>query len=139
VVNLVDNPGHTTWTSDSLALGTIDHGTAGPQGISAAPGVLQPITLPTALPPHATNLKAVGSGDVQVDAILLLPTISRLQLAGGLLLTSVDPHPRSISVPVAGTAYSYTSSGVLHSRRPVGPPSSRVVVQPGGFTIVLGT
>jgi hypothetical protein len=136
VVNLVNNPGRTTWTTGSLALGTIDHGTAGPQGISAAPGVLQPITLPTALPPYATQLKAVGSGDVQVDAILLLPTISTLQLAGGLLLTSVDAHPRSVAVPVGGTAYSYTSSGTLHSRRLVGP-SSRVAVQPGGFTVVL--
>ncbi|TCO46957.1 hypothetical protein EV646_106196 [Kribbella antiqua] len=136
VVNLVNDPGHTTWSTDSLALGTIDHGTAGPQGISAAPGVLQPITLPTALPPYATQLKAEGSGDVQVDAILLLPTISSLQLAGGLLLASVESHPRNVSVPIGGTAYSYTASGTLHSRRRVSP-SSRVAVQPGGFTVVL--
>ncbi len=134
IVNLVDtpSPARTTWTTDSHVLGTIDHVT-GPQGISAAPGALLPITLATPLPPYATNLKATATAPAQVDALLLIPMISTLRLDNGTLLTSVDSHPRSVSVP-GRVAYSYTSTGQLHSRT----NPSHAVVQPGGFTVVLG-
>jgi hypothetical protein len=134
VVNLVNTPtpARTTWTTGSLALGAINHVT-GPQGISAAPGALLPITLGVPLPPYATSLAAVATGPVQLDALLLIPTISTLRLGGATLLTSVDTHPRTVSVP-GRVAYSYTSSGELYSR---GNPA-RAVVQPGGFTVVLG-
>ena len=105
----------------------------GPQGISAAPGALLPITLGTPLPPYATNLKATASASAQVDALLLIPMISTLRLDNGTLLTSVDSHTRSVSVP-GRVAYSYTSTGQLHSRT----NPSHAVVQPGGFTVVLG-
>ncbi|MGY4769889.1 hypothetical protein ACXC9Q_23475 (plasmid) [Kribbella sp. CWNU-51] len=134
IVNLVDtpSPARTTWTTGSQVLGTIDHVT-GPQGISAAPGALLPITLATPLPPYATNLKATATAPAQVDALLLIPMISTLRLDNGTLLTSVDSHPRSVSVP-GRVAYSYTSAGQLHSRT----NPSHAVVQPGGFTVVLG-
>jgi hypothetical protein len=133
IVNLVDtpSPARTTWTTGSHVLGTIDHVT-GPQGISAAPGALLPITLATPLPPYATNLKATATAPAQVDALLLIPMISTLRLDNGTLLTSVDSHPRSVSVP-GRVAYSYTSTGQLHSRT----SPSHAVVQPGGFTVVL--
>ncbi|MEU4288471.1 hypothetical protein AB0E63_09630 [Kribbella sp. NPDC026596] len=134
VVNLVDtpNPARTTWTTGSRVLGAINHVT-GPQGISAAPGALQPITLRTSLPAYATNLVVAASGPVQLDSLLLIPTISTLRLGAATLLTSVDTHPRTVSVP-GRVAYSYTSSGELHSRG----NAARAVVQPGGFTVVLG-
>ena len=133
IVNLVDttSPARTTWTTGSHVLGTIDH-VSGPQGISAAPGALLPITLATPLPPYATNLKATATAPAQVDALLLIPMISTLRLDNGTLLTSVDSHPRSVSVP-GRVAYSYTSTGQLHSRT----KPSHAVVQPGGFTVVL--
>jgi hypothetical protein len=116
IVNLVDtpSPARTKWTSDSHVLGTIDHLT-GPQGISAAPGALLPITLAKPLPSYATNLKATATAPAQVDALLLIPMISTLRLDNATLLTSVDSHPRSVSV-AGRVAYSYTSTGQLHSR-----------------------
>jgi hypothetical protein len=139
VVNL-HAPGRTTWTANSSRLGTIDHAAPGPQGISAAPGVLQPVTLPTPLPPYATSLEAVATtGVAQIDALLLIPTISTLRLGNGVLLSSVDQHPRTFRVAVAGgaTAYSYTSTGRLHSRRRLTGGAANVLVLPGGFTVVL--
>lgn len=138
VVNLVDS-GRTTWTTGSLALGTINHAALGPQGISAAPGALQPITLPTPLPPYATSLRATAVGQPQVDALLLLPTISTLRLGSAALLASVDPHPRTLKIPTTPgtTAYSYTADGTLHSRRALTGGTTPVLLQPGGFTVVL--
>jgi hypothetical protein len=132
VVNLVDTPTppRTTWSTSGRPLGTLTH-KCGPQGISAAPGALLPLTLTGLLPPGATNLTAAGTG--QVDAILLLPTISSLSIGDAVLLTSVDTHPRRVSRP-GRVAYSYTAYGELHS---TGSPA-HAVVPPGGFTVVLG-
>ncbi len=140
VVNLL-SPGVSSWTTGSRTLGSVDHDALGPQGISAAPGALQPITLATPLPPYATNLKAtaVSGQDLQVDALLLLPTVSTLRLGPAVLLASVDPHPRTLTIPTTAgtTAYTYTASGVLHSRRRLTGATSQVLIQPGGFTVVL--
>ncbi|MEV5965810.1 hypothetical protein AB0L70_28845 [Kribbella sp. NPDC051952] len=131
IVNLVNSssPARTTWRSGSRTLGTITHVT-GPQGISAAPGALQPVTLAAALPAGATTLTATARGSAQIDALLLIPLISTLRLGSATLLTSVDSHPRRVGV--RGRAYNYTASGELHSR------TGQAEVQPGGFTVVLG-
>ncbi|GAB2572440.1 hypothetical protein [Kribbella endophytica] len=132
IVDLIPDrsAGTTTWSTG----GVIRHGSGGPQGVSAAPGALLPVGVGL-LPAAATTLTATSSGrDVRVDALLLLPLISKLQLGAGQLLVSVDRHPRSVPVTHRGTAYSYTSSGQLHSRRPA---NGRVEVLPGGFTVVL--
>ncbi|WP_405056216.1 hypothetical protein OG474_26180 [Kribbella sp. NBC_01505] len=129
VVNLIDNPaiGHTTWTSGSRRLGTIDHGTAGAQGISAAPGVLQSVTLPTTFPASATRLTAAASGSAEIDVLLLLPLLSTMHAGPATLITNVGPHPQRVR---GGTAYCYTPSGQLST----GP---RNVVPAGGFAILL--
>lgn len=132
IVDLVPDrsAGTTTWSTG----GVIHHGSGGPQGVSAAPGALLPVGVGL-LPAAATTLTATSSGrDVRVDALLLLPLISKLQLGASQLLVSVDRHPRSVPVTHRGTAYSYTSSGQLHSRRPA---NGRAEVLPGGFTVVL--
>ncbi|MFG1814939.1 hypothetical protein ACGFIF_14315 [Kribbella sp. NPDC049174] len=140
VVNLL-NPGRSRWTAGSRSLGSINHDALGPQGISAAPGALQPITLPTPLPPYAATLKAtaVSGQDLQIDALLLLPTISTLRLGTAVLLASVDPHPRTFTITntPGATAYIYTADGNLHSRRRLTGGTSQVLIQPGGFTVVL--
>jgi YD repeat-containing protein len=71
-------------------------------------------------------------GELQLDAVLLLPLISSLRLGRGLLLVSVDGHTRSVDLPAAATSYSYDSTGRLHSRR----STARPIVLPGGFTVV---
>lgn len=134
--------GRTTWTANGHPLGSINHGTGGPQGVSAAPGALLPRTLPTYLPPNGT-LTATASGPttLRVDAILLLPLISRLQLSSAILLTSVDTHPRSHAVTVGGTGRStvsaYDRSGALKTRFTTTARTFNAPVQPGGFTVIL--
>ncbi|WP_327640534.1 hypothetical protein OHB24_19760 [Kribbella sp. NBC_00482] len=130
VVNLVDTPtpARTTWRSGGRSLGTLVH-VCGPQGISAAPGALQPLTLANPLPANATTLSAQSTGTAQLDAVLLLPTISSFRIGAATLLVSVDTRPRLASA--SGHAYTYDSSGRLVAR---GKP----LVVPGGFTVVLG-
>ncbi|GAA3120642.1 hypothetical protein JOF29_006540 [Kribbella aluminosa] len=132
VVNLVDSttPAKTTWTSGTRTLGTLTH-VCGPQGISAAPGALQPLTLANPLPANATVLSATSTRTAQLDAILLLPVVSSLRIGEATLLVSVDTHPRVVPVP-GKQAYSYDADGQLVAR------GSRALVVPGGFTVVVG-
>ncbi|MFG1906142.1 hypothetical protein [Kribbella sp. NPDC048928] len=132
VVNLTEAAARTRWTADGRTLGTLDH-RGGAQGISAAPGALQPLTLTTPLPAGATSLTAKATGTAQIDALLLIPLISRVQIGDATLLASVDTHPRTVSVP-GSKAYTYDASGRLVAQ---GNPA-RAVVRPGGFTVVLG-
>ena len=96
VVDLVaGSNGRTNWTSGARQLGSISHGSIGPQGVSAAPGALLPVTLPGLLPAGAQQLTATASGtDVRVDALLLIPLISTLRLGDTTLLVNLDSHPR---------------------------------------------
>ncbi|MFC9690960.1 hypothetical protein ACFTSF_20580 [Kribbella sp. NPDC056951] len=125
VVNLVDDPaaGTTTWTSSNGTLGTVDHGTAGPQGISAAPGVLQPVTLPIPVSGVKTRLTATATGPAQLDAVLLIPVLSSLQAGPATLITNLSPHSQAVTKP----ARCYTASGHL---------SNAPVIPPGGFAIL---
>ena len=134
VVNLHDTPtpAHTTWTSGSQTLGTLTH-VCGPQGVSAAPGALQPLTLDRPLPAGAVALGVTASGSAELDAVLLLPVISTLRIGGAVLLVSVDTVPRVVGV--SGTqVFSYDSFGELVARNGGG----RAIVAPGGFTVVFG-
>jgi hypothetical protein len=134
VVNLTDTPApaRTTWTVGTRTLGTLTH-VCGPQGISAAPGALLPLTLANPLPAGATTLTAKSQGTAQLDALLLLPTVSSLRIGDAVLLASVDTHARVMSVP-GKHSYSYDPSGKLVARGNGG----RALVVPGGFTVVLG-
>ncbi|MEU8225779.1 hypothetical protein [Kribbella sp. NPDC048915] len=129
VVNLVSTAApRTAWTSGEVALGTLTH-ECGAQGISAAPGALLPLTLGKVLPAGATTLTARATGTAQVDAVLLLPTISRLRVGNATLLVSVDSRPRVVDVRGRRT-YTYDSGGRLIAR-------GASLVVPGGFTVVL--
>jgi hypothetical protein len=134
VVNLVDTPtpARTTWTSGVRTLGTLTH-VCGPQGISAAPGALLPLTLANPLPAGATTISAKAQGTAQLDALLLLPTISSLRIGDAVLLASLDTHARVMSVP-GKRSYTYDATGGLVARG----NASRALVVPGGFTVVLG-
>ncbi|MER7243933.1 hypothetical protein [Kribbella sp. NPDC000426] len=134
VVNLSDapTPARTTWTAGPRALGTLTH-VCGSQGISAAPGALLPLTLANPLPAGATTLTARAQGAAQLDALLLLPTVSSLRIGDAVLLASVDTHARVMSVP-GKQSWTYDAAGKLVARG----NASRALVVPGGFTVVLG-
>ena len=156
IVDLVPNraEGRTTWTAtrsaDQVArpsggsLGSINHGSGGPQGVSAAPGALMPVTLAGALPTTATHLTATadagtpGTGQpLRVDAVLLIPLISRLQLGAAVLLASVDTHPRThdVSLTRRSTISTYDNSGRLRSKSTANG-RAKAPVLPGGFTVI---
>jgi hypothetical protein len=141
VVDLVADreAGRTRWTSDGRALGTVDHGGGGPQGVSAAPGALLPVTVTGVLPAGATSLEAAATGDARVDGVLLVPVVSRLQLTGAVLLASVDRYPRAVRVRLPGRVVvsSYDRSGVLRSQRRLEGGSITVQVLAGGFSVVV--
>ena len=132
VVNLLDTrtPARTTWTSGPRSLGTLTHA-CGPQGTSAAPGALQPLTLERPLPADATTLTARATGTAELDALLLLPTISTLRIGTATLLVNVDTVPRVVGVS-GKQAFTYDGGGELVAR------GDRALVVPGGFTVVLG-
>lgn len=150
VVDLVADPdaGRTSWSSGAQRLGTVDHGTGGPQGVSAAAGALLPVTVAGLLPAGATALTVVaGPADdgLRLDAVLLVPVVSRLELSGSgstaVLLASVDRHPRAVRVrlPTAGRAVasSYDRYGVLRSRRQLSGASVTADLLAGGFTVIV--
>ena len=102
-------------------LGTLDHTTAGEQGASPAPGVLE-----------ITTLGELGAGEplrasstAAVDAIQIQPLVESLTLRGGgreqVLLRSFDDEPRAIGERFA----TYDARG----RRTGG------TLPPGGFAI----
>jgi hypothetical protein len=138
IVDVVEDPqaGHTTWTSANRPLGSIDHGTAGPQGVSAAPGALLPVTLTGAVPANSMQLTVIATAadqPLRVDAVLLIPLISRLQLGTAILLTSVDSHPRIYPITQPATISSYDNLGRLQSRT---TGATHAPVLPGGFTVI---
>jgi hypothetical protein len=155
IVDLVPNKaaGRSGWTAahspgqaarpTAGTLGSINHGSGGPQGVSAAPGALMPVTLAGALPTNATHLTATASAGVpadqplRVDAVLLIPLISRLQLGTAVLLASVDTHPRThdVSLTRRSTISTYDNSGRLHSKSTANG-RAKAPVLPGGFTVI---
>jgi hypothetical protein len=154
--------GGTRWTAGGRPLGTVDHGDAGAQGVSAVPGVLLPVNLREALPAAGEPgpLCAAGSdvreAPLQVDGVLLQPLVERVVLEGGdhgqVLLRGFDRGPRTVPVEVPGTGEAtvaaYDASGRLvrsESARAAGSATREAgsaggpvaaTVLPGGFTLV---
>lgn len=70
------------WRAGKLPLGVL-HPTGPAQGISAAPGVLLPRSLPLPALASSSSVRVdVRSGSLKLDALLVRPVVSRLVLAG---------------------------------------------------------
>jgi hypothetical protein len=127
---------NSTWRSDGIRLGRIDHGAIGPQGLSPAPGALLPVTLSRELPGGTSTLEVTATGgDAVVDALLLEPVVSRYVISGDghttTLLRNATESTRTTDVPGA-VAESYDRHGILRARG----AADDVQVLPGGFTII---
>ncbi|MEO7587113.1 MAG: hypothetical protein ABIS84_03705 [Arachnia sp.] len=131
------------WSTGGTSLGAVDTGAGGAQGVTDAPGSLVPVTLQGLLPAGATELTAVASGGgeaAKLDAVLLIPVVSRLVLSGGgrqtTLLHNATDEVRTGSVEPVGVGgliwSSYDRTGQLVE---VGVGGA-VVLQPQGFAIV---
>lgn len=87
VVDLVEDrdAGVTVWQHGSRSAGSIDHGTGGAQGISAAPGALTPVPLAAVAEPGErlrVHAEGVGEDALRIDALLVRPAVSHLVLSG---------------------------------------------------------
>jgi len=150
VVNLVPDrrSARLDWASGRHTLGQLDSGAGGAQGVTDAPGALTPVTLRRELPAGATALSVVVHGrpavPAQVDALLLMPRVSRLVLDGPdgatVLLRNAGSRREvaTVVLPAAGDVLvrSYDSSGRLHREVTVGGAEISVSVLAAGFTVV---
>ena len=140
VINRVPGPaGDTALASSGRALGEVEYGGGGAQGVSAAPGALLPVAVPGYLPAGATELTATGvRGHGDLDALLLTPLVSTLVTERAVLLSSVAGTSRRMIIDVPGAepavARSYDVrgrlTGVAGGRGPF-----TVDVPAGGFTV----
>ncbi|MBX0301142.1 hypothetical protein K2F54_14295 [Cryobacterium sp. 1639] len=158
IVNqVVDPSGATTWTADkrpgkgkdrSLLLGTTANGGAGEQGVTEAPGQLLPLPLTSGvLPARATQVVGTTDAAAQLDALLIQPLISTVEVTGPagdstLFVSAAESDTeRRIDVPrgqklvqqafdAAGQPVGDAHRGKGHGR------SGTVVIAAGGFTQV---
>ncbi len=127
----------------SQSLGSVDTGSGGPQGVTEAPGSLVPVTLPTVLPAGATELSATASGGgapAKLDAVLLIPEVSRLVLSGSgrqtVLLHNATDEARTETVEQTSPAGMIWSSYDRFGQLAEEGVGNSVPLQPQGFTVV---
>ncbi len=114
-----------------------------PQGISPVPGVLLPRALQVGVDASESMLTArVVKEGVTLDALLVRPVVSRLQLEGDggatELVHSSATSPQQVTVGFDGrtaTARIYAPDGSLLTEAQVSG-SSTVSVPTGGFAVV---
>ncbi|WP_344094080.1 hypothetical protein [Microbacterium deminutum] len=133
-----------TWRSGKLPTGVLVE-TGPAQGISATAGVLLPRSLQLPVLGDRSRLSvAVRSGTLTLDALLVRPVISRLELSGDGGVSQLEHSsarlPQAARVGVAGVAtiaYVYDAKGVL-VRTKGGRGEYSVILPPSGFVVVLG-
>lgn len=127
------------------SLGVLRGGGLGAQGVTAVPGALLPTRLSRPLPAGAAELTALARrGPADVDAVLLRPEVSRLELGGDgvrtTLLASAADGPRTADVVLDGpaTVSRYDAVGGLVDEARLRGASASVVVPAGGTVLVTG-
>lgn len=140
VVDLVPGAGTTSWSADR-PLGTIDHGRAGAQGSSLAPGALLPVTLRAPLPSGASTVTArFTTSESAVDGLLLRPEVSQVVFTHAALLQNAATTGRTGTVILPGasrvTALRYDGRGHLLDQSTLTGPRVTAPVAAGGFTVL---
>jgi hypothetical protein len=127
--------------------GRVDHGGAGPQGVTPVPGYLDiAATGPVRAGPGPAELESAyaGSGpEARLDAVLVQPEVEWLVLAGAgggqALARSFAAHREVRTLDLAGSgpasARSYDRAGRLVELATSPDGHLRVPVAPGGFTL----
>jgi hypothetical protein len=134
----LDGRARTAWTADGRGLGSLRHD-VGPQGLTAVPGALLPQPLRRPVPAGSSSVSVTASRDtVELDALLVRPEISRLELTGdggarAELLHSAASSPRRVRVDGPGTVRVYDATGreVASATAP-----ATITLRPGGFAVV---
>ena len=137
-----DGSGRSIWRSDGTGAGSLD-GLGEPQGISPVPGVLLPRDLQVDVDASESELTArVVKDDLTLDAFILRPVVSRLELAGDggatELVHSSAQSPQRVAVGFDGRsaiARIYGPDGSLLTEVEVSG-SATVRIPSGGFAVV---
>ena len=137
-----DGSGRSIWRSDGTGAGSLD-GRGEPQGISPVPGVLLPRDLQVDVDASESELTArVVKDDLTLDALILRPVVSRLELAGDggatELVHSSAQSPQRVAVGFDGRsaiARIYGPDGSLLTEVEVSG-SATVRIPSGGFAVV---
>jgi hypothetical protein len=125
-------------------LGVLSHVDAGPQGVSAIPGVLEVQTLGRPATGAFTATQG-SSGTTALDAVLYQPLLESLALAGGshgqALVRSFAPDRRTASIAVPGSgrarAASYDATGREVAQAGSSGPQVSISIPSGGFAIAV--
>ena len=132
------------WTSRGQ-LGTVDFGDVGRQGNAPSPTELAPVALPRTADARATVLTASTTrGTGRIDALLVMPEVATLAAAGAghstALLSSKSSSTEIRMVALTGNGCAgvgvYDRDGRTQSSYRACEGSVRVVIAPGGFSIV---
>lgn len=133
-----------SFAAGSRPLGEVRIGAVGEPGDAASSSRLTPVALRRLAPAGATSITAtVRGGTAKLDALLIMPEVSRLAASGTtgsmVLLTSKSDQRQIRRVSVGGSgrvqAVSYDRLGARTRTGMSG--ADRVVVEPGGFTLVF--
>ncbi|GMA89225.1 hypothetical protein GCM10025868_44750 [Angustibacter aerolatus] len=131
-------------------LGTVRSGAVGPDGASAGPGALLPMTLSKRLPAGATTVTATtrsSGGDVaRLDALWVQPSVSALVQSGdgdaaALVRNGLARRTtQQVTLPGSGAVHATLQDDRGRTRQRVVLHAGRggavtVPVLPGGFTI----
>ena len=122
-----------SFTAGGQPLARVGFGGAGRQGVSAVPGVLQPVVVGI-VPAGATKVVATSNaGTGRLDALLLTPLVSTLQAGSVAVLASRSDRAAAARVTPGGavTALAYDRDG----RRVATFSGAAVTVPPQGFVI----
>ncbi|MFE5671355.1 hypothetical protein ACFQ58_07065 [Agromyces sp. NPDC056523] len=137
-----DGAARSIWSSDRTGVGALD-GRGEPQGISPVPGVLLPRVLQGVVDDSESALTArVVKDEVTLDALLVRPVVSSLQLAGEggatELVHSSARSPQAVTVGFDGqasTARVYGPDGDLRAEVQLSGMAT-VHLSTGGFAVV---
>jgi hypothetical protein len=130
------------WKAGKLPVGLVT-AKAGAQGVSPVPGALLPQSLLLPVPGKTSSLSVSAvAGTTTLDALLVRPTIARLQLSGDGGATELVQVsgllPQRATVGVAGqtaTVHVYDKAGKLITDRTVTGTTS-VTIPASGFAVV---
>lgn len=130
------------WSAGKLPVGLVS-AKAGEQGVSPVPGVLLPQSLLLPVPGKTSQLSVSAlSGTTTLDALIVRPTVARLQLSGDGGATEIVQVsgllPQKVKVGADGqtsTVHVYDKTGALVTDRTITGVTT-VTIPPSGFALI---
>ncbi|GAA1883869.1 hypothetical protein [Lapillicoccus jejuensis] len=131
------------WAVDAAGrrtlVGTLPNGGLRRTGVVPADGLLRPFPLPRPLPAGTVSVLVDTTGDLRLDALVLLPVVSTVTYARGsgtpaVLYANATTDPASCGAVAPGSGWTWTAGGVRRGAV-AGVPGGTVTVTAGGFAV----